>query len=195
MKPSPPLRGVLLAAGLGRRFGGGKLVQRIPGSDTPLVLAAWRNLTSVLPESLAVCRPQDEAVVAMLEESGIPFVPCADAALGMGHSLACGVAASQPASGWLIALGDMPRVDPASIEAVAAALLEGAGIAIPLYQGQKGHPVGFAGRFGDALRALEGDTGARSVIHAHPEAVRLVQIDDPGILADVDTPEDLERIR
>jgi molybdenum cofactor cytidylyltransferase len=196
MSAGPPIRGVLLAAGAARRFGSGKLVQPLPGTSTALVVAAWRNLVAVLPESVAVCRPGDEAVATLLAAEGIPFVVCPDADRGMGHSLARGVEAAQPASGWLIALGDMPRVAPASIEAVAEALRRGAGIAVPVHAGRRGHPVGFAAHFGAQLRALQGDSGARAVVQANADAVQLVALeDDPGILADVDTPEDLARLR
>lgn len=194
MNPPPAIRGVLLAAGAARRFGGGKLLHCPPGSEIPLVLAAWRNLVAVLPDSVAVCRPEDSAVRTLFEGHGITHVLCEQAALGMGHSLACGVAAARPAKGWLIALGDMPRVNPDSIRAVAQALEAGAGIAIPLYAGQRGHPVGFAARFGTALLELRGDSGARAVVQTNPHEVRLVPVADTGILADVDTPEDLARM-
>lgn len=189
-----PVRGVLLAAGAARRFGGGKLLRCPPGTETPLVLAAWRNLAAILPESIAVCRPEDGAIRDLFERHGIAHALCEQAALGMGHSLACGVAAAQPASGWLIALGDMPRVDPRSIRAVASALGEGAGIAIPVHGGQRGHPVGFSARFSAALLALRGDAGARAVVQENADAVHLVPVEDGGILADVDTPEDLARL-
>ena len=195
MNAAAPIRGVLLAAGAARRFGGGKLLQTLPGSDTALVVAAWNHLAAALPDSIAVCRPDDAAVRALLERHCIPHVACAGAAMGMGHSLACGVAAAQPASGWLVALGDMPRVDPATIAAVAQALRDGAGIAIPVSNGERGHPVGFAARFAAALCALQGDAGARTIVQANPDSVRLVPVEDGGILADVDTPEDLARLR
>lgn len=195
MSVAPPLRGVLLAAGAARRFGGGKLIQPLPGTALPLVVAAWQNLVAALPESIAVCRPDDEAVRSVLSAHGIPHVTCPAAALGMGHSLARGVKAAQPAAGWLIALGDMPRVAPASIAAVAEAIAHGAGIAIPVHAGQRGHPVGFAARFGAALVALQGDAGARAVVQANADAVQLLPLEDAGILADVDTPEDLARLR
>jgi molybdenum cofactor cytidylyltransferase len=195
MNAGPPIRGVLLAAGAARRFGGGKLAQPLPGSTTALVVAAWRNLVAVLPDSIAVCRPDDAVVRSLLARHGIPHVTCPEADLGMGHSLARGVEAAQPAAGWLIALGDMPCVAPASISAVAEALRQGAGIAIPVHAGQRGHPVGFAARFGTALRALQGDAGARAVVQANAGAVKLVPLEDAGILADVDTPEDLARLR
>lgn len=189
-----PVRGVLLAAGAARRFGGGKLLRCPPGTTTPLVVSAWRNLVAVVPQSLAVCRPGDNALAVLFEHHGIDYVTCAQAALGMGNSLACGVSAARPASGWLIALGDMPSVDPGSIAAVARALEAGSDIAVPTYGGQRGHPVGFARRFGAALMALRGDEGARTVVRENSESLQLVPVDDAGILADVDTAEDLARL-
>lgn len=109
----------------------------------------------------------------------------------MGASLACAVAAVAEADGWVIALGDMPWIAPATISAVADALRDGAEIAAPAYRGERGHPVGFARPYGPLLTALTGDEGARAIVNARKWAVRLVDVDDAGALRDVDHPADL----
>ena len=74
---------------------------------------------------------------------------------------------------------------------VADALVAGAPIAAPCYRQQRGHPVGFAAGMREELENLHGDQGARSVLQRHRQAMRLLEVDDPGILADIDTPRDL----
>jgi molybdenum cofactor cytidylyltransferase len=111
---------------------------------------------------------------------------------GMGASLAAGIEASDDAEGWIVALADMPRIATPTIEAVARALDGGASIVAPFYQGQRGHPVGFGIEHRDALMALDGDTGARALLTS--QRVMRLDVDDPGILRDVDTPEDLRNV-
>jgi molybdenum cofactor cytidylyltransferase len=104
----------------------------------------------------------------------------------MGASLACGVAAAGDADAFVIALADMPWIRPATIGAVVEALAGGADIAAPVQRGERGHPVGFAGRHRDALAALSGDEGARAVVARNRSGLVLVPVDDPGALRDVD---------
>jgi molybdenum cofactor cytidylyltransferase len=160
----------------------------------PLVVTAWRHLEAALPHSCAVVRAGDKEVIALLRGEGARVIECDDAAEGMGRSLSCGVRANAYADAWIIALGDMPALRIETIAAVARALQQGAAIAIPMLDGQRGHPVGFAARYGAELSDLRGDAGARSVLRAHATDVTEVQVDDPGVLADVDTREDLARV-
>lgn len=191
---------VLLAAGRGRRFDASgrslKLLAPIasgPLAGTPLAAAAARPLLATLGRVIAVVRPaadENQARLhALLAAAGCELVVSAEAESGMGHSIAAGVAASRDAGGWLLALADMPAVRPESIAAVAQAIADGAASAAPVFAGTRGHPVGFAARLGPALIALSDDTGARSVLARHPP--RLIEVDDPGVLRDVDTPADL----
>jgi molybdenum cofactor cytidylyltransferase len=186
-----PIVGILLAAGASRRFGADKLSH--PLSDGDLVaVRACRNLLAGTDEVLAVVRPGSEALAARLLAEGAAVRICADADQGMGASLACGVRARPEAAGWLVALADMPWIAPATIQSVADALRAGARIAAPCWQGRRGHPVGFSPLLGPNLAALNGDTGAKTVIQAHLEQLRLVDCDDPGVLRDIDRPEDLD---
>lgn len=67
-------------------------------------------------------------------------------------------------------------------------------MAAPCHQSGRGHPVGFASRWRDALSALTGDAGARSLLQAHADPLARIEVVDPGCLFDVDTPADLERL-
>ncbi|OXH80996.1 molybdopterin-guanine dinucleotide biosynthesis protein MobA, partial [Burkholderia multivorans] len=85
---------------------------------------------------------------------------------------------------------DMPWIAASTYEALTRALdADDASIVAPAHRGVRGHPVGFAAHHYDALAALDGDTGARALFKTAP--VRLLDVDDPGVLRDVDTPADL----
>ena len=190
--PSVLPTGILLAAGASRRFGGDKLVVPLP-DGTPLGAASCRALRAVLPQVIAVVRPRDDGLATLLEAQGATVVRCPRADEGMGASLACGVDASADASGWIVALADMPWIAPSTIRAVAAALGDGASLAAPFHRGERGHPVGFAAAHRDALLGLAGDEGARAILARAGSSLRHVDVDDPGALRDVDTPRDLGR--
>lgn len=186
--------GILLAAGAASRFGGGKLLQPL-ADGTPLGVAAARNLAAALGRTVAVVRPGDDELAGLLRPVVGTVVVCELAPLGMGHSIACAAAATRDAGGWIVALADMPLIRPESIRSVAQALVDGASIVTPFHAGQRGHPVGFAHRFGPQLEALTGDSGGKDLIRAHAAEVVRLDCDDPGILADVDTREALEMLR
>lgn len=184
---------MLLAAGAGTRFGGGKLVARLPGSGQPVARAAWETLAAAFERTVVVVRAGDTATAALFVDTSAQVVVCGDAAQGMGHTLAAGVRASNAAAGWLVALGDMPHVRVDTLRALRAALEGGASIVAPAYGGARGHPVGFAAGHRAALEALTGDAGARMLVRDAGDALVTLDVDDPGVLADIDTREDLER--
>lgn len=194
---STPIVGVLLAAGVGRRYDPTgerlKLLEASPGgprAGVPIAVAALRGLRAVIADVIAVVRPADSDAQRQLHRllagEGARVVVCADADAGMGHSLACGVRARADAAGWVIALADMPAVAPATISAVRDAVARGHDAAAPVHRGRRGHPVGFRSTCRDELLALSGDAGARGVLAAHPPL--LIDVDDPGCLLDIDTP-------
>lgn len=183
---------ILLAAGAGTRFGGGKLLH--PLEDGVAIAAhAARNLIAVGLPVTAVVRPGDFPLAELLEQEGCQVTICPDAGRGMGVSLAHGVTAARDAGGWVVALADMPRIRPATIARVVQALAAGADIAAPAYQGDRGHPVAFSRRFLHELQALIGDSGARAVVQRNQALVRLIDTDDPGVLFDIDRRNDLSR--
>lgn len=183
---------ILLAAGAGTRFGGGKLLH--PLEDGVAIAAhAARNLIAAGLPVTAVVRPGDFPLAELLEQEGCQVTICPDAGRGMGVSLAHGVTAARDAGGWVVALADMPRIRPATIARVVQALAAGADIAAPAYQGDRGHPVAFSRRFLHELQALIGDSGARAVVQRNQALVRLIDTDDPGVLFDIDRRNDLSR--
>jgi molybdenum cofactor cytidylyltransferase len=184
--------GVLLAAGAGTRFGGGKLVH--PLDDGVAIAAhAARNLIAAGLDVIAVVRPGDFPLADLLEQEGCEVTHCAESIHGMGHTLAHAISTRRDATGWIVALADMPRLKPATIQSVAAAIAEGATIAAPFLKGERGHPVGFAARLRDELTQLTGDSGAKNVLQRHAQDIRRIETDDPGVLLDIDSRSDLDR--
>jgi molybdenum cofactor cytidylyltransferase len=182
---------ILLAAGAGTRFGGEKLLH--PLDDGVAIAAhAARNLLAATPDVIAVVRWGDFPLYDMLEQEGCQVTMFQGAERGMGASLAHGVAQARGADGWVVALADMPRIQPATVKSVIAALQQGALIAAPAYKGERGHPVGFGAPLRDELLALDGDQGARALLGRHRDAVQLIECDDPGILIDIDRKSDLD---
>jgi molybdenum cofactor cytidylyltransferase len=182
--------GLLLAAGAATRFGSDKLQHALPHGVAIAVQAA-RHLGSELPRVVAVVRPGSEALVARLAAEKCEIVVCDNAAEGMGASLACAARAAGRAHGYVVALGDMPFVRPSSIAAVRDALAGGAPLAAPYFRARRGHPVGMAGEFFESLVTLRGDEGARQLLAANASRLRKIPVGDPGVLRDIDTPDDL----
>ncbi|TGD76051.1 nucleotidyltransferase family protein [Mangrovimicrobium sediminis] len=183
-------RGILmLAAGFSRRFGADKRRATLADGRQLLVASAQNALASGLP--LRVClRPDDEALAEALTELGAQVVWCDNAARGMGATLAQGIATVDDWQAALVALGDMPDVHPDTFVRVAAAT-DAASICRPTWSGTPGHPVGFGRDWFASLRQLDGERGARELLRQHGAQVITLALPDPGILRDVDTPQDL----
>ncbi len=96
----------------------------------------------------------------------------------------------------VVLLGDQPFVSAAIVERIVAEWqATHAPIVAPLYRGQRGNPVLFARSVFDELLAVQGDQGARSLLSAHAAEIHLVPFEDTRPLADIDTPEDYQRLR
>lgn len=190
--------GILLAAGFSRRFGAqDKLLQTLPDGRL-MAIAAAQNLINALPNSVAVVRVDNQALAALLKNIGFKLVFCDTNATEMADSLVAAIRDIKPMpeaqTGCVIALADMPFMQTATIQKVAQTLQNGADIVLPIYQQQRGHPVGFAAKYYDELLKVKGDEGARSVVKRYADRVTLVDCNDAGILQDIDTQADLIKI-
>ena len=189
--------GILLAAGFSRRFGASnKLLQPI-ADGRPIALASAQNLIQAMPTSIAVVRPENTILATMLQQAGLTVFTCKEGEQEMAASLAAAISLSANFDaanhGFVIALADMPYIQPATIRLVANSLNDSQSIVIPTYHGQRGHPVAFAALYRSELETLQGDEGARSIVKRHANAVHLLPCEDAGIVTDIDTPEDLKR--
>lgn len=184
---------VVLAAGLARRMHGRQKLL-LPLDGKPVV--RW-SVEAVLPHvaDVVVVTGPDGAVRPSLEGLPVRFAVNPRPEAGQGASIAAGVAALAPATtAALVVLGDQPRLPPGVIPALLAARARtGKAIVAPVYRGTRGTPVLFAAEVFPELAALTGDAGARSVVDARPERVATVEV-AAAMPADVDTPEDLERL-
>ena len=206
--------GLLLASGFGRRFDAGgrrnKLLAHLPDGRT-LVSASAHALCSALEHVAVVVPARGTLIEAALSDLPLRLIRNTRANEGIGASIAVGIAALRAdfphARGWLIALADMPFIAPATIRSIAEALpvIDGkaahdgtdrctsAGpIVAAAYRGRRGHPVAFARSLGAELLMLDSDIGASRLLETH--GVRLIDCDDPGVLRDIDTRDDLSRV-
>lgn len=189
------LHAVVLAAGSGSRFGGGKLLAEWRGR--PLVAWAVEAALAAPVEGVVVVLGwQDElveAALAPLSGRRLRMVVAPDWVDGLSASLKAGVAAlPRDSAGVLLFLGDMPAI-PADLPGrVAAALRSGAVAAQPRVGAAPGHPVGLSAALYAEIMQLTGDVGAGPLLKGREGVVRL-DVEDAGATLDVDRPEDLTR--
>jgi molybdenum cofactor cytidylyltransferase len=135
---------------------------------------------------------------AHLAGEGVTVIENPDYAQGMLSSIQCGVRAAPPQAEWLlIALGDQPAIRPETVDllltAAGEALASGSTILVPSHAGRRGHPLLIHRTHREAIASLNPALGLRELLRTHPGAVRHVEIDDPGVLSDMDTRADYER--
>ncbi len=194
----PRLEAIVLAAGAGQRFGGAKLTAPWGGGkllDGALAAAFAAPVRRVIVVSGA--DPAVEAAARLWAQARgladrLRLVHAQDHPEGMGASLRAGIAAlARDRPGAFVFLGDMPLI-PASVPPLlATALTSGVLAAAPAFNGKRGHPVLFAAALFPALARATGDAGAREVLADLGPRLALVDVADPGVIFDVDRPEDL----
>jgi molybdenum cofactor cytidylyltransferase len=165
---------LVLASGRGERFAAS-------GGTVHKLLAQLGDKT-VLQQTLEAVRAS--GLPWHVEDLGHP---------GMGGSIAAAVAATTGSAGWLVLPADLPLVLPDSLRAVAQALQSGHRVVVPTHLGVRGHPVGFAASLRSALLGLSGQAGASPIVAslAAIGGVAFVELDDVGIVTDIDTLDDL----
>lgn len=189
-EPSESIPALVLAAGEGTRFGtGNKLLAEV--GDEPVVVRAVRTLldSRVGPVTVVVGHEADRVREAL---SGLPVTTVENPRYREGQATSVGAgieALPEDAPAVLIALGDMPFVDPETVSTLRRAYRAGAGTALAAAAGgERGNPVLFGRQHFDALADLEGDVGGRGILRKEG---LLVETGDPGVIRDVDRPGDL----
>ncbi|MBV8605313.1 MAG: nucleotidyltransferase family protein [Pelomonas sp.] len=185
---------VVLAAGQGARFKGPghKLEQSIGPDERALLGSTLQHAIETGLRVVVVTKPElAPLALGQLAPRDVVLMP-PGGPVGMGHSIAAGVGAAGDAEGWLIQPGDMPLIQSDTMLAVVRAL-DQFPIAFAQYRGRRGHPVGFSAEFYSELLELSGDEGARRLVARYP--AQPVEVEDAGVLVDVDTLDDLARVR
>jgi molybdenum cofactor cytidylyltransferase len=188
------LLGVVLAAGAGRRVGGPKALLTV-GGRTFLAHVAERLRRPGITGIVAVIAHHALEVGQEARAAGLDVVVNERPDDGMLGSALLGLAEAERrgASGLLLHPVDHPLVSPVTVDAVVAAIQGGARVAVPSFEGRRGHPTAFAPETYPALRAASPGTGARAVLGEHPDWVVHVPGDE-GCRLGVNTPEDYGRL-
>ncbi len=185
---------IVLAAGTSSRM----------RSPKPLLMVGGRTLLEHVLETVRDANV-DEIVVVLGHEAnrvrshvsfdGARSVVNPAYAEGMSSSIRAGVQAADARSdGFLIVLGDQPFVDPATIDTLMARRnASSAKILIPTYKGRRGNPVLLDRSLSEEVQSITGDQGCRAIFGRHTQGILEVPVDDPGILVDLDTPEQIAR--
>lgn len=189
----PRVGAILLAAGQGSRFEGeNKLLAPVDGE--PIIRHAAATVrVSDIDEITAIVGHDADAVRGALGDLPLSVRSNPDYATGQSTSVREGVrvARKQGWDGTLFALGDMPFISPASIDTLVDRFVTSAATIIaPTYDGTRGNPVVFDQTHYETLADVTGDIGGRQLVENHPETV-LLEIDDPGVVQDIDTVDDL----
>jgi len=199
-RDTTPLEAIVLAAGVGARFGGAKLLAPLNGA--PLVagalltafLAPVRRVHVAVGRDPAVRKAVEATAARIIASDRLVVVPVEAPEEGMGASLRAAVEAlPADVAGAFVFLGDMPTIDPDTTTRLAGAFRGPADLIAPTYLGRRGHPVLFGATWFPALRALTGDEGARALLENAGARLTRIPVEDPGIHLDVDRPDDLAR--
>ena len=185
---------VILAAGSSRRMGKPKLL--LPYGQSTIIETVVDNiLNSCIEHVMIVLGPNQNEIHRALSKKPVQFCHNRDHDKGMLSSVICGIRALPPdALSALIFLGDQPGIPPAVINRVFEAYKEELyGIVIPVTAHRRGHPLLVDMKYRKALEQLDLEEGLRSLRHQFPEDVLEVEVDEPGILVDIDTHEDYEK--
>ncbi len=174
---------LLLAAGRSKRFASNKLLT--PINSRAMLLETYAKYRQCFAHICVIVNPDDLRVQQLLSERQINYLICANADQGMGESLAFGIKQNPDWDGWVIALADMPYIQTSTLKRLHV-LLHTHEIVAPVYQTQRGNPVGFSNNYYVQLAQISGDKGAKSVLKKHVKKVHLFNTDDQGIILDID---------
>lgn len=184
---------IILAAGSSRRFGDDKRKARLPNGKMLIEETLDKVLTN-FQQVILTLRSGDIEFQNLLEarydSEALKIHLAPDSALGMGHSLASSMTLVDNWVGAFVFLADMPNIKKATINTLITALDQD-NIVLPRHGDRRGHPVGFGQDFFEQLAALHGDTGARPVVGNNDSAVKEIDVNDPGVLQDIDRRSDL----
>jgi molybdenum cofactor cytidylyltransferase len=190
---------IILAGGSSARMGRAK--QLLPLGDSTVLERTIANVRGaevneivlVLGASAEIIRRQ----LPLFLLQGLKVVVNQAYGEGMSSSLRAGISAlDQGIAATLIVLGDQPFIRSETMDKVVGAYRrDQAQIVIPLFQGSRGNPVLLDRSVFSEVMALEGDVGCRAIFGNHLEGITKVEVEDEGVLLDIDDPDDYDRLR
>jgi molybdenum cofactor cytidylyltransferase len=188
------LSGIVLAAGESRRMGSFKQLLRY--GDKTMVEAVVDNLLgSKLDEVVVVVGHRADEVRKVIKDRPVIVAVNKDYQLGMLSSAKCGIShVSKESDAALIALADQPFIESGIVNRAIDGFLSGdKGIAIPTYEGRRGHPVIIDLKYRDEIMGLDEGVGLRQLMLNHPDDILYIEVAREEITRDLDYAEDYRR--
>ena len=202
--PDPVWKGrmvsaVVLAAGESKRMDGKK--ELLPVAGEPMIRMVVRKLleSRKIEEVIVVLGNSANEVGSALSgitDERLELVGNRRYSEGMGTSLAQGVrACAWGTKAIVVALGDAPFFRADDVDALVNAHTNGATLAVPVFQGRRGHPVVLDSSFREEMEELAGDAGARHILERESGSIVEVELPDDGFLVDIDDSDDYEAVK
>ncbi|MGH1370936.1 MAG: nucleotidyltransferase family protein [Cellvibrionaceae bacterium] len=185
---------IILAAGKGARFGGGKLMAKLPSGKRVIDRVVAKTIQE-FDEYCCIVRKEDVELQQHLDRQQWRWVIADHADEGMSQSLICGIGVFPKATGWVFVLADMPYVLSSTLARLGETLRHNNDqprIVIPRHQEKTGNPVGLSAHFKCELEKLKGDVGARSIVAQNQNSAVWIDVEDTGIFHDIDRPSDIK---
>lgn len=186
---------VLPGAGASRRMGRPKLLLPYRGGTlVGSVVEALRG--GGVSTIVLVTSPGDEDLRAWAREAGVVAAVNPAPERGMLSSIREGIAAlGKTGEILLVSPADLPALRPETVSTLVRRMEEtGAPLALPVYQGRRGHPMAIAPALIPEIDTLDPDVGLKQLRDRHEDLLFELEVEDPGVVEDVDTPEDYEKI-
>lgn len=193
---------IVLAAGLGSRFGGDKLLTPIQHPDKtnskqPLGLISALNVQPHVDEVICIIKPNDQALKTLFESKGLKTICNANYETGLSSSIKAGIKACEDSQNhhYMICLADMPYIQAMTYKKIIEAFNCIQTITRPMFItetgiNKSGHPVIFPHKYRNELLNLTGDEGGKPLIKRYD--VNQVITSDSGIIMDIDVKQDIK---
>jgi molybdenum cofactor cytidylyltransferase len=181
---------VVPAAGRSARFGSMKLLADISGE--PLLNRTLSAVIEIGADPVVVVTAEANRLdgVSLLTHANVRSIVNRDPSRGMFSSIQCGIAATQ-ADVIVVLPADMPFVQPATITTIVQRSVDEGRVAVPVFEGRRGHPIAIPGTLREGLLMMPPDKSLKDALLALGEEPLLVDVQDPGVVRDVDVPADL----
>jgi molybdenum cofactor cytidylyltransferase len=186
---------VVLAAGSSSRMRGPKQLLKL--GQTTILGRVVKTFNDSKVDEVVVVLGGNPRLEKGIQLKGARVILNRKSSSGLSSSIKAGLEAVDSSSeAVLFGLGDKPFVKAETVNRIIESYLSsGSGIVVPVYRGRRGNPVLFAREFFKELGSISGDVGGKTVIRKHRDRVLKVDVEDEGILSDIDTLSDFEKAR